>query len=62
MSIMRHLESLLLRQRGDNRKLVAEVRENLSPEAQERLYRVLQDMEQATSSERSKRRRGQFWG
>lgn len=60
--MMRHLEPLLLQQRGDNRALVAEIREKLSPAAQERLFRVLQDMRQETTNERQKRRRGQFWG
>jgi hypothetical protein len=60
--MMRYLEALLLQQRGDNRPLVAEIKEKLSPAAQERLYRVLQDMQQEASSERRKRRQGQFWG
>jgi hypothetical protein len=53
----RHLETILLRQRGQNGPLVAEVLEKLSPQAKERLYRVLQDMEQGTNNARNKLRR-----
>ena len=53
----RHLEAVLLRQRGQNGPLVAEVLEKLSPEAKERLFRVLQSMEQDTSNASSKLRR-----
>ena len=53
----RHLEAILLRQRGQNGPLVAEVLEKLSPQAKERLYRVLQDMEQGTNNARNKLRR-----
>ena len=59
--IDQHLRAILLQQRGDNRPMVAEILENLSPKSKERLFRVLQDMQQATSSERGKRQRGQFW-
>ena len=40
--IDRHLESMLLRERGDNRKLAEEVLEKLSKESKERLFRILQ--------------------
>lgn len=60
-NIFPHLQSKLLQQRGDNRKLVAEIRDNLSPEAQERLFRVLQGLEGDCDTERRKRRQGQFW-
>ena len=53
----RHLEAILLRQRGQNGPLVAEVLEKLSPQAQERLFRVLQSMEQDTNNASSKLRR-----
>jgi hypothetical protein len=47
--IDRHLESLLLRQRGNNRKLAKEILESLSPESKERLFRILQDNENEKS-------------
>ena len=43
--IMRHSEAMLLQQRGNNKSLVAEIKEKLSPEAQERLFRIFQDHE-----------------
>ena len=43
--IDRHLFSMLLRARGNNRKLAEEVLEKLSAESKERLYRILQDQE-----------------
>lgn len=43
--IDRHLQSMLLRERGDNRKLAEEVLEKLSAESKERLFRILQDHE-----------------
>jgi hypothetical protein len=43
--IDRHLESMLLRERGNNRRLAEEVLEKLSPESKERLFRILQDHE-----------------
>lgn len=41
--IDRHLEAMLLKERGDNRKLLEEVLEKLSKESKERLFRILQD-------------------
>lgn len=41
--IDRHLQSMLLRERGNNRKLAEEVLEKLSQESKERLFRILQD-------------------
>lgn len=41
----RHLESMILRQRGQNRKLAAEIVEKLSEEGKERLFRIFQDLE-----------------
>jgi len=43
--IDRHLESMLLRQRGNNRVLVKEILEKLSQESKDRLYRILRDQE-----------------
>jgi hypothetical protein len=43
--IDRHLQSMLLRERGNNRKLAEEVLEKLSSESKERLFRILQDHE-----------------
>ena len=43
--IDRHLESMLLREKGNNRRLAEEVLEKLSPESKERLFRILQDHE-----------------
>lgn len=43
--IDRHLESALLRERGNNRKLVEEILEKISEEGKERLFRILQDHE-----------------
>lgn len=56
-----HLRALLLQQRGDNRSMVSEILEKLTPTSKERLFRVLQGMQQAASQERQKRQRGQFW-
>jgi len=47
--IDRHLESLLLRQRGNNRSLAKEILEKLSSESKERLLRILQDSENEKS-------------
>jgi hypothetical protein len=41
----RHLEGMILRQRGQNRELVAEILEKISDKGKERLFRILQDME-----------------
>ena len=43
--IDRHLESMLLRQRGNNRVLAKEILEKLSQESKDRLYRILRDQE-----------------
>lgn len=59
--IDQHLRAILLRQRGDNRAMVEELLEKLSPASKERLFRVLQSMQQDAASERQKRQRGQFW-
>jgi hypothetical protein len=57
-AIDRHLQSALLRRRGQNRDLVSEALERLSPSAKERLFRVLQELEDEVAHERQKRRRG----
>lgn len=44
-SFDRHLEAILLRQRGNNHQLIMELKEKLSIEGKERLYRVMEDME-----------------
>ena len=44
-SFDRHLEAILLRQRGNNHQLIMELKEKLSVEGKERLFRVLQDLE-----------------
>jgi hypothetical protein len=44
-NISRHITALLLRQRGQNGPLCAELEEKLSPEGKDRLFRILQDME-----------------
>ena len=36
---------MILRQRGQNRELVAEILEKISEKGKERLFRILQDME-----------------
>lgn len=59
--IDRHLTALLLRQRGQNGPLAREALACLSPTARERLYRILQGLEQGVSSERNKRFQGLFW-
>jgi uncharacterized protein (DUF302 family) len=43
--IDRHLQAMLLREKGNNRKLAEEVLEKLSHESKERLFRILQDHE-----------------
>jgi hypothetical protein len=60
--IDRHLEAALLRQRGQNGPLVREVLACLSPESRERLYRVLDGLEQEVASERRKRKQGRWFG
>ena len=43
--IDRYLESMILRERGQNQKLAQEILEKLSPESKERLFRIFQDKE-----------------
>lgn len=56
MTIDRYLESILLRQRGQNQKLAKEVLENLTPESKKQLFHILQDMEDDISRQRRKAR------
>ena len=46
----RHLQAILLKQRGQNGPLVAEVIEKLSPKSKELLFRLLRDMEDRIAS------------
>ena len=46
----RHLQAIILRQRGQNGPLVAELLEKLTPQSKERLFRILSDMEQQIAS------------
>ena len=46
----RHLQAIILRQRGINGPLVAELLEKLTPQSKERLFRILSDMEQQIAS------------
>jgi hypothetical protein len=50
----RHLESMILRQRGQNRLLAKEIVEKISEEGKERLFRILQDMENEVQSAKRK--------
>jgi len=50
----RHLESMILRERGQNQKLVQEILEKLSPESKERLFRIFQDKDSEIQSLRNK--------
>jgi hypothetical protein len=55
----RHLESAILRQRGQNRVLVKEIQEKLSEESKERLFRIFQDIE--TENSRLERKARMPW-
>ena len=57
--IDRHLQALLLRQRGQNGPLAQEVLEKLTPQSKDRLFRILADMEQQVAS--AKRKAKQPW-
>tara|TARA_B100001057_G_scaffold497274_1_gene600968 strand:- start:271 stop:453 length:183 start_codon:yes stop_codon:yes gene_type:complete len=46
----RHLQAILLRQRGQNGPLVVELLEKLTPQSKDRLFRILSDMEQQIAS------------
>jgi hypothetical protein len=43
--IDRYLESMILRERGQNQKLAQEILEKLSAESKERLFRIFQNKE-----------------
>lgn len=52
----RHLEGAILRRRGQNGLLVKEIIEKVSEEGKERLFRILQEMEnEIRASERKAR-------
>ena len=55
----RHLQAIILRQRGQNGPLVAELLEKLTPQSKERLFRILSDMEQQIAS--ANRKAKQLW-
>tara|TARA_B100001287_G_C22503918_1_gene444982 strand:- start:5 stop:187 length:183 start_codon:yes stop_codon:yes gene_type:complete len=55
----RHLQAIILRQRGQNGPLVAELLEKLTPQSKDRLFRILSDMEQQIAS--AKRKAKQPW-
>lgn len=41
----RHLERIIMRQRGQNGELAREIFEHISDKGKERLFRIFQDME-----------------
>jgi hypothetical protein len=55
--IDRYLESMILRERGQNIKLAQEILEKLSPESKERLFRIFQDKEHEILSLKNKAKR-----
>lgn len=59
-TILRHMGHIIHRQPGQNSKLVRDLG-LLPPDSQERLFRVLQALDDQVSNERRKRRRGQFF-
>jgi hypothetical protein len=58
-AIFRHLAGILLRQRGQNQKLVDDIETLLPPDSQERLFRILQDIESELSASK---RKAQMYG
>lgn len=59
--IDRYLESMILRERGQNHKLAQEVLEKLSPESKERLFRIFQDKENELRAVKNKARQSIFF-
>lgn len=55
--IDRYLESMILRERGQNQKLAKEILEKLSPESKERLFRIFQDKDSELASLKNKIKR-----
>lgn len=49
-----HLAAILLRQRGRNQQLVDDIKNLLPANSQERLFRILQDMESEINSAQRK--------
>jgi uncharacterized protein YrzB (UPF0473 family) len=43
--IDRHLQAIIMRQRGQNGELAREIFEHISEKGKERLFRILRDME-----------------
>jgi len=54
--IDRYLESMILRERGQNQKLAQEVLEKLSPESKERLFHLLTNKENEINALKRKTR------
>jgi hypothetical protein len=50
----RHLEAIIMRQRGQNGELSREISEHISDKGKERLFRILQDMENELAAEKRK--------
>lgn len=59
--IDRYLESMILRERGQNQKLAQEILEKLSPESKERLFRIFQLKENELQAMKNKARQGAFF-
>jgi len=59
--IDRYLESMILRERGQNQKLAQEILEKLSPESKERLFRIFQLKENELQAMKNKSRQGIFF-
>jgi len=55
--IDRYLESMILRERGQNQKLAQEILEKLSPESKERLFRIFQLKENELQAMKNKMKR-----
>lgn len=53
----RHIQSILLQQRGQNQKLVNDINTLLPEDSKERLFRVLHDMEMELRRERHNARK-----
>lgn len=60
MTFDRYIESILLRRRGNNRQLIDDINKNLSSESKERLFRILQELEDENGRLMSKTRKYGF--
>lgn len=56
----RYLESLILRERGQNQELAEEILEKLSPESKEKLFRIFQNQENEMRQLKNKLQRTSF--